>query len=154
MVNQWMTPKDIAAMDGMPGSIQGVHKKAKRDGWPSRKKQGVQGPGIEYLLPAGGREEPANKVTPEKHHESTNEFISIWDALMSRLSPEQRNDLLNHAIIHGVTSLLPNTYSQRALSIAQLIESLSEEDQREILQLIEAKKLGALLDNNPKRKKA
>ncbi len=73
---------------------------------------------------------------------------------MSRLSPEQRNDLLNHAIIHGVTSLLPNTYSQRALSIAQLIESLSEEDQREILQLIEVKKLGALLDNNPKRKKA
>ncbi|EFJ2263321.1 DNA-binding protein, partial [Escherichia coli] len=33
-INQWMTPKQITELDGMPGTIQGVHKRAKKEGWP------------------------------------------------------------------------------------------------------------------------
>ncbi len=50
MINQWMSAKEIAALPGMPGTIQGVHKKARRDGWQQRKQAGVKGPGIEYLV--------------------------------------------------------------------------------------------------------
>lgn len=157
MINQWMSPKDIAALDGMPTSIQGVHKKAKRDGWPSRKKEGVQGPGVEFLVPlASAPNEEVTLVGSERgitgeHNEGLGD---IWMALISRLSERDRNSLLNHAIMNGITSLLPNTHSQRSLAIAQLIESLPEGDQREILHLIEAKKLGALLDSTQGRKKA
>lgn len=57
MINQWMSAKEIAALPGMPSTIQGVHKKARRDGWQQRKQAGVKGPGIEYLV-------EVNEVTP------------------------------------------------------------------------------------------
>lgn len=157
MINQWMSPKDITALDGMPTSIQGVHKKAKRDGWPSRKKEGVQGPGVEFLVPLDSAlsEEATTTGSVGRATGEHNEGLGdIWMALISRLSEVDRNNLLNHAIMNGITSLLPNAHSQRALAIAQLIESLPEGDQREILHLIEAKKLGALLDSTQGRKKA
>ncbi|MFW2328999.1 helix-turn-helix domain-containing protein [Aeromonas allosaccharophila] len=50
MINQWMSAKEIAELPGMPSTIQGVHKKAKRDGWQQRKQAGVKGPGVEYLV--------------------------------------------------------------------------------------------------------
>lgn len=46
----WLTPKQIAELPDMPGTIQGVHKKAQREGWQSQKRIGVQGPGIEYYI--------------------------------------------------------------------------------------------------------
>lgn len=157
MINQWMSPKDITALEGMPTSIQGVHKKAKRDGWPSRKKEGVQGPGVEFLVPLDSAL-IGEVSTVSSGADCTSSRIEtmgdIWMALISRLSEEDRNNLLNHAIMNGIVSLLPNVHSQRALAIAQLIESLPEGDQREILHLIEAKKLGALLDSTQGRKKA
>lgn len=149
MINQWMTPRDITGIEGMPGSIQGVHKKAKREGWPSRKRDGVQGPGIEYQVPT-----PANQKELKQDNSGNNDFLEIWQLLLTRLTPEERSELLDHAITNGVCSLLPNEHTQRALSIAQLIETLSDDDQREILHLIEIKKLGALLDNTKEQRKA
>lgn len=49
--NQWFSVKEITQLPGMPSSGPGVHKKAKREGWTSRKQDGVQGAGVEYLLP-------------------------------------------------------------------------------------------------------
>ena len=48
--NEWMTAKEISLLPGMPSTTQGVHKKAKRDGWSHRKQEGVKGPGVEYLI--------------------------------------------------------------------------------------------------------
>lgn len=151
MINQWVTPKDITDMEGMPGSIQGVHKKAKREGWPSRKREGVQGPGIEYQIPTPINQ---NEIETKQDNSSANDFLEIWQLLLTRLTVKERNDLLDHAITNGVSSLLPNEYTQRTLSIAHLIETLSDDDQREILHLIEIKKLGALLDNTKEQQKA
>lgn len=50
MKNQWMSVKDITQIKGMPSSGPGVHKKAKREGWESRRQEGVQGSGVEYLV--------------------------------------------------------------------------------------------------------
>lgn len=44
-----MTPKQITELDGMPGTIQGVHKRAKKEGWPKRSQEGRRGPGVEYI---------------------------------------------------------------------------------------------------------
>ncbi|HDO7098932.1 DNA-binding protein [Klebsiella pneumoniae] len=154
MINHWMNPKEICTLEGMPGTVQGVHKKAKREGWPSRKREGVQGPGIEYLVPC----DPLGKGLAEPTENATTNPVDgideIWMALISRLTEDEKNSLLNHAIINGIASLVPNNISKRAQSIAQLIESLSADDQREILHLIEAKKLGALLDTNQERKRS
>lgn len=52
MDNQWMSVKAITQLPDMPKSGPGVHKKAKRENWQSRRQEGVQGSGVEYLVPA------------------------------------------------------------------------------------------------------
>ncbi|MDL2004987.1 XRE family transcriptional regulator [Vibrio parahaemolyticus] len=47
-----MSVKAITQLAGMPKTGPGVHKKAKRENWSSRKQEGVQGAGVEYLVPA------------------------------------------------------------------------------------------------------
>ncbi|WP_205680297.1 helix-turn-helix domain-containing protein [Brenneria alni] len=68
MINRWMSPKEIAAIPGMPKSIQGVHKKAKRDGWECRKREGVQGPGLEYFVPVDDLSSTIDKPKPEDNN--------------------------------------------------------------------------------------
>lgn len=46
---QWFTPKELAGLPGMPGTVQGVHGRAKRDDWESRKRAG-RGGGREYAF--------------------------------------------------------------------------------------------------------
>ena len=61
MENQWLSVKDITQIEGMPSSGPGVHKKAKREGWECRRQEGVQGAGVEYLV-------PSNVLVSEKNH--------------------------------------------------------------------------------------
>lgn len=46
-----MSVKAITQLPDMPKSGPGVHKKAKRENWHSRRQEGVQGSGVEYLVP-------------------------------------------------------------------------------------------------------
>lgn len=57
-----MTAKEISELPGMPGTPQGVHKKAKRDGWDFRKQDGVKGPGVEYLISVPDEGEDVNQI--------------------------------------------------------------------------------------------
>lgn len=70
MINQWMSAKEIAELPGMPSTIQGVHKKAKRDGWQFRKQEGVKGPGVEYLIEM--------ESMPVEVHPSVRELPSVY----------------------------------------------------------------------------
>ena len=78
--DNWLTPKEITKLQGMPSSIQGVHKKAKKESWPSRKHEGVRGPGVEYLVPFfHGTEEPQLKYSADNSeiNKFMNEFVLI-----------------------------------------------------------------------------
>jgi len=50
-MKEWFSAKELAGMPGLPGTIQGVKKAAKREGWKSRKRKG-RGGGFEYHLSA------------------------------------------------------------------------------------------------------
>lgn len=72
---QWLTPKQIAELPGMPESIQGVHKKAQREGWQKRKHEGVRGPGVEYYLSVPEGQEVRNVQAVYKPAD----FQSVWN---------------------------------------------------------------------------
>lgn len=72
---QWLTPKQIADLDGMPESIQGVHKKAQREGWQKRKHEGVRGPGVEYYISVPDK----NVVHTETGNYKLPSIKDIWD---------------------------------------------------------------------------
>lgn len=51
MSHQWLTPAQCIGLSGVPGTIPGIHKMAKREGWVSRRREGVQGgAAIEFSL--------------------------------------------------------------------------------------------------------
>ncbi|MGF2653475.1 DNA-binding protein [Serratia marcescens] len=52
MSEQWISPAQCIGLSGMPGTLQGVHKMAKREGWNWRKREGVRGNAIEFSLTA------------------------------------------------------------------------------------------------------
>lgn len=58
----WLTPKEISDLPGMPKTIQGVHKKAHREGWQKQKRIGVQGPGVEYYISLPDEYEQPNQT--------------------------------------------------------------------------------------------
>lgn len=40
VIHGWYTPQELAGLPGLPGTEQGVRKRAKRDGWTSRRRPG------------------------------------------------------------------------------------------------------------------
>ncbi len=74
-LGSWLTPKQITELQGMPSTIQGVHKKAKKEQWPVRKHEGVRGPGVEYLV--------------HLHTDDKSEFVNINDSRVSFVVDKQ-----------------------------------------------------------------
>ncbi|PMM05694.1 DDE endonuclease [Vibrio kanaloae] len=46
----WFSVKDVLGLPGIPTTTPGVHQMAKREGWLSRRKEGVKGKAIEFSV--------------------------------------------------------------------------------------------------------
>ncbi len=68
----WWTAKELTAIAGLPGTVRGINKKATRESWPHRPRQG-RGGGREYPLHALPLETQAHIV----RHVLTDEQASI-----------------------------------------------------------------------------
>ncbi|SDX55953.1 DNA-binding protein [Thiocapsa roseopersicina] len=65
-MRNWYAISDLAGLPGMPGTVQGVLKMAKREGWKSRKR--ARGKGQEYAvasLPAATQEALISSAAPK-----------------------------------------------------------------------------------------
>lgn len=47
---EWFSINDVVGLAGLPSSVMGVHKMAKREGWVSRRKEGVRGKALEFAV--------------------------------------------------------------------------------------------------------
>ncbi|WP_265556612.1 DNA-binding protein [Serratia grimesii] len=170
MRKRWLTPHELTQVIGLPSTPQGINSRAKAEGWTKRKKEGVKGgKAVEFdvdslpesvrklvmvTIPESRLEQNELEEGVTEHHLNAKHPLILWEGLLGSLTSDDRKILLNYALTNGITSLLPFKASEHALKIAQLIDTLPSDDQREILHLIEAKKLGALLDSTQGRKKA
>ncbi len=128
MINHWLSPKEITKMKGMPSSIAGVHKKAKREKWQKRKQEGVKGPGVEYLV------EPSDVISVQHseplRQEHTDEKLSFLYELLGDTNINKLIDILQRKGVDGVL------LSEKARQIAMMVEELPTEYHQEILLLI------------------
>lgn len=109
MKETWLTPKEIAAMPGMPTTIQGIHKKAKREGWCSRRKKGIQGPAVEYYVTVSSENslfETEDKVSEcSLYYENPvkrKELENLWRFIFRQLSDEEAQQLIGFFLKEGV----------------------------------------------------
>lgn len=140
-INQWMTPKQITELPGMPGTIQGVHKRARKEGWPKRPKEGRSGPGVEYLLSSERHE-----VVQDKQSASSSDTLKMFSMLIDKLSQADVIEIEKNMAKHGLSGLInessvPTTeealkmlgINRQVLQTALSLHALSSEARREIL---------------------
>jgi hypothetical protein len=109
MKKEWFAAKELAGLEGLPSSPQGINLMAKREGWEQRRRRGVQGKAVEYhieSLPAmilGSlqlREEPAQYATRRQ------DPLAVWIEAYYRFTEDEREQILSFIFREGAKSLI------------------------------------------------
>ncbi|BEN05803.1 repressor [Serratia marcescens] len=157
-VNQWLTPKNITELPGMPGSIQGVHKRAKREGWLKRPVKGRQGAGVEYLL--GGTADDSKALEPQNTANAsvnTQELLRVLESLINKLTSDEVDTIARNIALHGIGGLMHQGVGATGavtelldalglrmtdIKLARLLNEFPEQKRREILSNYDEEKHG------------
>ncbi|PHZ23181.1 DNA-binding protein [Yersinia massiliensis] len=109
MKKEWFAAKELAGLEGLPSSPQGINLMAKREGWEQRRRRGVQGKAVEYhveSLPSSIvnslqlREEPA-QYTPTRQ-----DPVNIWIEAYYQLTEAERAQVIAFLLREGVGTLM------------------------------------------------
>ncbi|EGE2108575.1 DNA-binding protein [Shigella flexneri] len=140
-INQWMTLKQITELDGMPGTIQGVHKRAKKEGWPKRSQEGRRGPGVEYIpaIPA------MQKIAIEEMNADT---LKMFSLLINKPGENEVREIELNMAKYGLSGLMQERPSisvdtllatlgidRQTLQTALALHKLPPETRQEILSM-------------------
>lgn len=110
MKKEWFSASELLFHPLLPTTTQGIHKKAKREGWIYRKRRGVQGKGIEYSiysLPENissylhDHSELFDRIVIQGHFE-------IWINAFKQLTPKERHKISEHILREGIVSIYRN----------------------------------------------
>ncbi len=115
MKKMWFTAKELAGLEGLPTSPQGVNLMARREGWKNRRKRGIQGKAVEYCLESLPDEiqsqlnlfEPT--VTYQNQNKSQNQkadALQVWIEAYYQLTENERSKIVKYILRHGLSSLL------------------------------------------------
>lgn len=109
MKKEWFSTNELAGMDGLPSTEQGVNQKARREQWATRKRSGVQGKAVEYhvdSLPLRTQDILRAEEDSAIYATGKDNMFSIWVAAYHQLTNDERNLLITLIVRHGVTKLL------------------------------------------------
>ncbi|HFE39334.1 MAG TPA: hypothetical protein ENK06_13120 [Gammaproteobacteria bacterium] len=128
MSKEWFTASFIAGMPGVPKTESGVKRKAKKNGWESRRRAG-KGGGIEYSINSLSeltqaalltKLEKETKTIDEEHQKKTNE--SLWIMAQKRTDQQREIGFERAAILHQVLKLK----KQMKMPILKSIRTVAE----------------------------
>ncbi|HDL6962343.1 TPA: putative DNA-binding transcriptional regulator [Yersinia enterocolitica] len=109
MKKEWFAAKELAGLDGLPSSPQGVNLMAKREGWEQRRRRGVQGKAVEYHIESLPptilnslqlREEPAQYTTTRQ------DPLVLWVEAYYRFTEAEREQVITFIFREGAKSLI------------------------------------------------
>lgn len=109
MKNMWFAAAELTSVAGLPSSPQGVNLMARREGWISRRRAGVQGKALEYHI---------DSLPPWAHHQlilqeaspaykiERQDPLDVWIEYYYRLTPNERDKVLTFLMREGLVGLL------------------------------------------------
>lgn len=110
MEKKWFSAVELMGKAGLPSTPQGVNLMARREGWLSRRRSGVQGKALEYhidSLPYGARSLSALRETdPPGYDVKRQDPIRVWIEYYYHLTPAEREKLLAFLMREGMSRLL------------------------------------------------
>jgi hypothetical protein len=98
MKNEWFAAKELTGIAGLPSSPQGINLMARREGWISRRRKGVQGKALEYhidSLPSNVRNLLVLK-----------EDGAVWIEYYYHLTESEREKMVAFLMREGIGGLL------------------------------------------------
>lgn len=109
MKKLWFTAKELAGIDGLPTSPQGINLMARREGWKNRRKRGVQGKAVEYYfesLPTDIQGQ-LNVYEPSVPYQAQRmDAFQIWTEAYYQLTETERKTIVKYILRYGLSSLL------------------------------------------------
>lgn len=109
MKDEWFAARELTGIAGLPTSPQGINLKARREGWISRRRQGVQGKAVEYhidSLPIGARSLLTLQEEPAVYQLERQPPLAVWIEYYYHLTESEREKLLSFLMREGISSLL------------------------------------------------
>lgn len=109
MKNEWFAAKELTGIAGLPSSTQGINLMARREGWVSRRRKGVQGKALEYhidSLPANVRKLLILREEPAIYEVERQDPLAVWIEYYYHLSDSERALVMAFLLREGVGSLL------------------------------------------------
>lgn len=109
MKKMWFTAKELAGLEGLPTSPQGINLMARREGWKNRRKRGIQGKAVEYCrdsLP-GEIQSQLTLCEPSAPYQTQRVNTSqIWNEAYHQLTENECNKIVKYILRYGLSSLL------------------------------------------------
>lgn len=109
MDKMWFTAKELAGLEGLPTSPQGINLMARREGWQNRRKRGVQGKAVEYYLDSLPIEIQSQLSVCEPsavYQSQRTDTLQIWIEAYYQLTENERNKIVKYILRYGLSSLL------------------------------------------------
>ncbi|MGX5056713.1 DNA-binding protein [Enterobacter asburiae] len=111
MNNEWVLAKELCGVGGLPKTIQGIHKRAQKEGWQKQNviQEGIKGRAIGYRissLPIEVQELLLNIPVEQRggHNKKAND--NELDVFFCALSDEEKRNLIQVLARHGVSLLV------------------------------------------------
>ncbi|CAI1006645.1 Mu DNA-binding domain [Serratia quinivorans] len=116
MKKEWFAAKELTGVAGLPSSPQGINLMARREGWISRRRKGVQGKALEYhidSLPAGTRNLLVLKEESANYQVERKDPLAVWIEYYYHLTESEREKVLAFLVREGIASLLARISAQK-----------------------------------------
>ena len=109
MEKKWFSARELMGKAGLPSTPQGVNLMARREGWISRRRKGVQGKALEYhidSLPSDVRNLLVLKEDGAAYDVERQDPLAVWIEYYYHLTPAEREKLLAFLMREGMSRLL------------------------------------------------
>jgi hypothetical protein len=109
MKKEWFSTNELAGIDGLPSTKQGINQKARREQWATRKRSGVQGKAVEYhidSLPSRAQDVLKAHEDSAAYVDGKDNLLSIWITAYHQLTSDERDRLITFIMRHGVAKLV------------------------------------------------
>lgn len=109
MKNEWFAAKELTGIAGLPSSPQGINLMARRQGWISRRRKGVQGKALEYhinSIPNSARNLLMLREDAAIYEVERQDPLTVWIEYYYHLTESERDKMLSFLIREGIGGLL------------------------------------------------